>query len=89
MESVFSSVTVGAPASECLTSGLHAVLIMKDTVLWYVTPCSLVEAYDPFFLIFRVEYYPEDGGSRCLRNVCKSLPGYMALYVARVNSRLS
>ena len=43
MESV-SCVTVDAPVSECLTRGLHAVLTLKDTVLWYVTPCSLVEA---------------------------------------------
>jgi len=50
-------------------SNFRVVMNIRDKrrVLWW----NLQTSEEPAASVVRIEEYPEDGGSRCLRNMCK------------------
>jgi hypothetical protein len=49
---------------------------MKMVAFWDVASCSLVDVYRRFRGDYYFHHFPDDGGSKHLRNVGKCLPHY-------------
>jgi hypothetical protein len=64
----------------------------EDTVLWDVTPCSVVEIYPAIqghLLSPSSVLRPKGGGSTCMWDVTTLLPDYTVMYTNDINIHTS